>query len=116
MQRRTLVWMLLVATLLSRHYAYAADELAPPDPLIRYLTHAIRGSDSQTTRRPKESATKRKGTSISPLAVTGAAVGALVVSTVVIPVAGLPQTCLLLSVVALGGLALSSVAFVEVTR
>jgi len=41
----------------------------------------------------------------------GAALGALLVSTLVIPAAGLLQTCLLLSVLSLGGLALSSVAF-----
>ena len=41
----------------------------------------------------------------------GAALGALLVSTLVIPVVGLSQTCLLLAALSLGGLALASVGF-----
>jgi spermidine synthase len=53
----------------------------------------------------------RAGASLYASDLSGAALGALVVSTVIIPVAGLSYTCLMLAALSLGGFALSTVGF-----
>jgi len=58
----------------------------------------------------------RAGASLYASDLSGAALGALVVSTVIIPVAGLGYTCLILAVLSLGGLSLSTVGFAVARR
>ena len=56
------------------------------------------------------------GASLYASDLSGAALGALVTSTVLVPVAGLGDTCLILAGLSLGGLALSTVGFAVAKR